>query len=111
MTEEQIGVAANEYMEIPPIRAAIKCGDIEDLESHIKVAYANGLRDASTWISVNDELPKEDEFVLCRMVSNGAIVGGYVDKDFKVSTNPDFEFEDYGNYKCDYWMPIQEIED
>ena len=28
MTEEQIRMAANEYMETPPIKAAIKCGDV-----------------------------------------------------------------------------------
>ena len=46
MSEEQIREAANEYMETPPVSAAIRCGDVEDLVSHIKVAYANGLRDA-----------------------------------------------------------------
>ena len=46
MSEEQIREAANEYMETPPVSAAIRCGDVEDLASHIKVAYANGLRDA-----------------------------------------------------------------
>lgn len=46
MSEEQIREAANKYMETPPVSAAIKCGYVEDLASHIKVAYANGMRDA-----------------------------------------------------------------
>lgn len=40
------------------------------------------------------------------MKSNGAIVGGFIYEDngkFKVSTLPDFEFEDYGEYECEAW--------
>jgi hypothetical protein len=40
--KQTIEEAASEYMNIPPVKAAIKCGDIEDLESHIKVAFKNG---------------------------------------------------------------------
>lgn len=32
----------------------------------------------SPWVSVKERLPKENEMVLCRMVSNGAIVSGYI---------------------------------
>lgn len=39
---ETVEVAASEYMNIPPVKAAIKCGDLEDLESHIKVAFKAG---------------------------------------------------------------------
>lgn len=111
MSEEQIREAANKYMETPPVSAAIKCGDAEDLASHIKVAYANGMRDSNTWISVKDKLPDEDEFVLCRMVSNHAVIGGYIDKKCRVIISSTFHYEDYRNYKCDYWMPIQKVED
>ena len=64
----------------------------------------------SPWISVEERLPKENELVLCRMVSNGAIVSGFINPipgcQPQVSTSPDFEFEDYGDYVCDMWMPI-----
>lgn len=64
----------------------------------------------SPWISVKERLPDESEFVLCRMVSNEAIVGGYIfvspDGLPCVATLPNFEFDDYGGYVCDMWMPI-----
>ena len=64
----------------------------------------------SPWISVEERLPKGNELVLCRMVSNGAIVSGFINPipgcQPQVSTSPDFEFEDYGDYVCDMWMPI-----
>lgn len=40
--KQTVEEAADEYMKILPVRAAIKCGDIEDLESHIKVAFKSG---------------------------------------------------------------------
>lgn len=64
----------------------------------------------SPWISVEERLPKGNELVLCRMVSNGAIVSGFINTipgcQPQVSTSPDFEFEDYSDYVCDMWMPI-----
>lgn len=64
----------------------------------------------SLWISVKERLPDESEFVLCRMVSNEAIVGGYIfvspDGLPCVATLPNFEFDDYGGYVCDMWMPM-----
>lgn len=69
----------------------------------------------SPWISVKERLPKENEMVLCRMVSNGAIVSGYIvveaGKPPRVATSGDFEFEDYGDYECDMWMPIPDLEE
>ena len=32
----------------------------------------------SPWISVKERLPEPNKLVLCRMVSNGAIVSGYI---------------------------------
>lgn len=63
MTEIEIRNEARNYMEIPPIRAAIKCGDLEDLESHIKVAFANGARWAleNQWHDAKKDLPCEDK--------------------------------------------------
>ena len=64
----------------------------------------------SPWVSIKERLPKENEMVLCRMVSNGAIVSGYIvveaGKPPRVATSGNFEFEDYGDYECDMWMPI-----
>ena len=75
--------AAKEYMNIPPVKAAIKCGDVEDLVSHIKVAYRNGFQDgqANQWISVEDEMPSFEDEVLCVMESNEAVVSGFIFKD------------------------------
>lgn len=62
------------------------------------------------WISVKDRLPDESELVLCRMVSNEAIVSGFIfispDGLPCVATLPNFEFDDYSGYVCDMWMPI-----
>jgi len=67
----------------------------------------------SPWISVKERLPKENEMVLCRMVSNGAIVSGYIVVEAgeppRVATSGNFEFEDYGDYECDMWMPIPDL--
>lgn len=64
----------------------------------------------SPWVSVEERLPEDSKLVLCRMVSNGAIVSGFIiptpSGQPRVVTLPDFEFEDYGNYVCDMWMPI-----
>lgn len=45
--KQSLEEAASEYINIPPVKAAIKCGDIEDIESHIKVAFKNG----AIWMS------------------------------------------------------------
>lgn len=74
------------------------------------IAGAEWQAKQSPWISVTEQLPNENEIVLCRMKSNGAIVSGYIfispEGYTRVSTSPDFEFEDYGGYECDMWMPI-----
>lgn len=64
----------------------------------------------SLWTLVKDRLPDESELVLCRMVSNEAIVSGFIfispDGLPCVATLPNFEFDDYSGYVCDMWMPI-----
>lgn len=74
------------------------------------IAGAEWQAKQSPWISVKERLPEESEFVLCRMVSNEAIVGGYIfvspDGLPCVATLPNFEFDDYGGYVCDMWMPM-----
>ena len=68
----------------------------------------------SPWVSIKERLPKENDMVLCRMVSNGAIVSGYIvveaGKPPRVATSGNFEFEDYGDYECDMWMPIPDLD-
>ena len=75
------------------------------------VGYIAGWVEAlkSKWVNVKEKQPDPNEMVLCRMVSNEAIVSGYIyseGRKWKVATNHDFHFEDYGDYECDYWMPI-----
>lgn len=79
------------------------------------IAGAEWQAKQSPWISIKERLPKENDMVLCRMVSNGAIVSGYIvveaGKPPRVATSGNFEFEDYGNYECDMWMPIPDLEE
>lgn len=69
----------------------------------------------SPWISVEERLPEQNELVLCRMVSNEAIVSGFIiptpSGRPRVVTLPDFEFEDYGDYVCEMWMPIPSFDE
>lgn len=69
----------------------------------------------SPWISVKERLPEQNELVLCRMVSNEAIVSGFIipmpSGRPRVVTLPDFEFEDYGDYVCDMWTPIPSFDE
>lgn len=79
------------------------------------IAGAEWQAKQAPWISVEERLPKENELVLCRMVSNGAIVSGFINPipgcQPQVSTSPDFEFEDYGDYTCDMWMSIPSFDE
>lgn len=69
----------------------------------------------SPWISVKERLPEPDKLVLCRMVSNGAIVSGYIvvssGRSPYVATDGGFEFEDWNDYECDMWMPIPSFDE
>ena len=69
----------------------------------------------SPWISVKERLPEPNKLVLCRMVSNGAIVSGYIvvssGRSPYVATDGGFEFEDWNDYKCDMWMPIPSFDE
>jgi hypothetical protein len=84
--------------------------------------YLDGFKDGaewqskqSLWISVKERLPEQNELVLCRMVSNEAIVSGFIiptpSGRPRVVTLPDFEFEDYGDYVCDMWTPIPSFDE
>ena len=67
------------------------------------------------WISVKERLPEPNKLVLCRMVSNGAIVSGYIvvssGRSPYVATDGGFEFEDWNDYECDMWMPIPSFDE
>lgn len=84
--------------------------------------YLDGFKDGaewqskqSPWISVKEQLPEPNNLVLCRMVSNGAIVSGYIvvssGRSPYVATDGGFEFEDWNGYECDMWMPIPSFDD
>lgn len=69
----------------------------------------------SPWISVKERLPEPNKLVLCRMVSNGAIVSGYIvvssGRSPYVATDGGFEFEDWNGYECDMWMYIPSFDE
>lgn len=83
-----------------------------DIQQAFEVGWDEALK--NQWINVKEKQPNPNELVLCRMVSNEAIVSGFVFSEgckWRVSTLPDFEFEDYGGYECDYWMPIPSFDE
>ncbi len=55
-------------------------------------------------------MPGEDEEVLCRMKSNGAVVSGFIFINKKgiprVTTDSCFHFEDYEGYEPTHWMSL-----
>jgi hypothetical protein len=84
--------------------------------------YLDGFKDGAEWqskqypwISVKERLPEPNKLVLCRMVSNGAIVSGYIvvssGRSPYVATDGGFEFEDWNDYECDMWMPIPSFDE
>ena len=84
----------------------------------VKEAFRQGAEwqsKQSPWISVKERLPEPNKLVLCRMVSNGAIVSGYIvvssGRSPYVATDGGFEFEDWNGYECDMWMPIPSFDD
>ncbi len=84
----------------------------------VKEAFRQGAEwqsKQSPWISVKERLPEPNKIVLCRMVSNGAIVSGYIvvssGRSPYVATDGGFEFEDWNGYECDMWMPIPSFDE
>lgn len=106
--------AYNIHKDIQHYATATAC-----IEKYAVDLYNQGATDAlaGKWISVEDKLPEENTMVLCRMKSNGAIVSGYISKQFSdypmVSTDPSFHFEDWGEneYECTHWMPFVELKE
>ena len=111
---KNIEEAAEEYMNIPPVKAAIKCGDVEDLESHIKVAYKNGWEDgiANQWISVEDELPPICKTVVFLVSVYGRInihLGDRInDSNIWDSISAGIINNGISN-KVTHWLPIPEL--
>lgn len=84
----------------------------------VKEAFRQGAEwqsKQSPWISVKERLPEPNKLVLCRMVSNGAIVSGYIvvssGRSPYVATDGGFEFEDWNGYECDMWMYIPSFDE
>ena len=84
----------------------------------VKEAFRQGAEwqsKQSPWISVKERLPEPNNLVLCRMVSNGAIVSGYIvvssGRSPYVATDGGFEFEDWNGYECDMWMYIPSFDE
>lgn len=79
------------------------------------IAGAEWQSKQSPWVSVKERLPEPNKLVLCRMVSNGAIVSGYIvvssGRSPYVATDGGFEFEDWNDYECDMWMPIPSFDE
>lgn len=90
-------------------------GFIAGAEWQKDISSAKWQSKQSPWISVEERLPEQNELVLCRMVSNEAIVSGFIiptpSGRPRVVTLPDFEFEDYGDYVCDMWTPIPSFDE
>lgn len=107
--KQTVEEAASEYMNIPPVRAAIKCSDIEDLESHIKVAFKNGANwqdEQSQWISVKDAIPNEKAMGICQV----KYVDGNI--DYMVMRHVHRWIYPYiKNGYVTHWRPVQESKD
>ena len=88
------------------------------IEGYLRKVYTKGYEAGtkqSPWISVKERLPEPNKLVLCRMVSNGAIVSRYIvvssERSPYVATDGGFEFEDWNDYECDMWMPIPSFDE
>jgi hypothetical protein len=88
------------------------------IEGYLRKVYTKGYEAGtkqSPWISVKERLPEPNKLVLCRMVSNGAIVSGYIvvssGRSPYVATDGGFEFEDWNGYECDMWMYIPSFDE
>lgn len=100
--------AANEYMETLPVKAAIKCGDIEDLESHIKLAFKSGAewkQKQDTWISVEKELPPVGVDVIHTNIDTGRIYYGQVNKVGTLILG----YTPYGEVTATHYMIVPEL--
>lgn len=115
MTNEQIEKAAQQHADELRVSSSIPGALVPMLHGIAKSSYICGAHDAlqNQWISVKDRLPEEDEEILCRMKSNGAVVSGFIFINKKgipqVATDSCFHFEDYEGYEPTHWMPLSQL--
>lgn len=112
--------AAKEYAEliVKPQEMYLSFEGVYSLKEDLFNSFSAGAEwqaKQSPWISVKERLPEPNKLVLCRMVSNGAIVSGYIvvssGRSPYVATDGGFEFEDWNGYECDMWMPIPSFDE
>lgn len=117
--KETLEEAAREYMNIPPVKAAIKCGNIEDLETHIKVSFKAGAEWQAKqvlWIKAKDQLPFVDEDDISEQSEPVLVitsVKGHYEPEILVYNKHYHVWDtaDADDYYCDVsdndlWMPI-----
>ena len=113
--KQTVEEAAKEYAEliVKPQEMYLSFEGVYSLKEDLFNSFSAGAEwqaKQSPWISVKERLPEPNKLVLCRMVSNGAIVSGYIvvssGRSPYVATDGGFEFEDWNDYECDMWMPI-----
>ncbi len=111
--KQAVEEAASEYMNIPPVKAAIKCGDIEDLESHIKVAFESGAEwqaKQSPWISVEDKAGCDTSDDCIVMVMNGDIFRAYFSSGNKWMKNNGGHYDEVIDDVV-AWFPIPSFDE
>lgn len=118
--KQTVEEAAKEYAEliVKPQEMYLSFEGVYSLKEDLFNSFSAGAEwqaKQSPWISVKERLPEPNKLVLCRMVSNGAIVSGYIvvssGRSPYVATDGGFEFEDWNGYECDMWMPIPSFDD
>lgn len=118
--KQTVEEAAKEYAEliVKPQEMYLSFEGVYSLKEDLFNSFSAGAEwksRQSPWISVEERLPEENKLVLCRMVSNGAIVSGYIvvspGRSPYVATDGGFEFEDWNDYECDMWMPIPSFDE
>lgn len=118
--KQTVEEAAKEYAEliVKPQEMYLSFEGVYSLKEDLFNSFSAGAEwqeKQSPWISVKERLPEPNKLVLCRMVSNGAIVSGYIvvssGRSPYVATDGGFEFEDWNDYECDMWMPIPSFDE
>jgi hypothetical protein len=118
--KQTVEEAAKEYAEliVKPQEMYLSFEGVYSLKEDLFNSFSAGAEWQSKqypWISVKERLPEPNKLVLCRMVSNGAIVSGYIvvssGRSPYVATDGGFEFEDWNDYECDMWMPIPSFDE
>lgn len=120
--KQAVEEVASEYMNIHPVKAAIKCGDIEDLESHIKVAFKDGAEwqaKQSPWIKAKEQLPPVNEKDISEQSEPVLVkISGHCEPEILVYNKyyHVWDTSDGDDYSCnisddDIWMPIPSFDE